>query len=78
MYALYYFVRNMAVFCSSGPAKISERKKKTRQTEREVGRQYQGIDRPGVLQVLEGGGEQRKLEKIACEAIPWCPNHPRS
>ena len=32
---------------------------KTRQTE-EVGRQHQGMDRPGVRQVPEGSGEQRK------------------
>ena len=46
--------------------------KKTRQTEEEVGRQYQGIDRPGVRQVPEGSGEQGKMEKtgykIICDA----------
>ena len=31
----------------------SERGKKTRQTEKEVGRQHQGMDRPGVYQVQE-------------------------
>ena len=41
------------VSCSSGLAKTilqrhSERGKKTRQTEEEVGRQHQGMDRPGV------------------------------
>ena len=52
---------------SSGQAKNhlarhSERRKKTRQaaTEEEVGRQHQGMDRPGVRQVPEGSGEQRK------------------
>ena len=30
---------------------------KTRQTEEEVGRQHQGMDRPGVRQVSEGSGE---------------------
>ena len=41
-------------------ARHSERGKKTRQTEEEVGRQHQGMDRPGVRQVPEGSGEQRK------------------
>ena len=41
--------------------------KKTRQTEEEVGRQHQGMDRPGVHQVPEGGGEEGKMEKSGCE-----------
>ena len=43
--------------------------KKTRQTEVEVGRQHQGMDRPGVRQVLEGSGEQRKVEEAGCKII---------
>ena len=39
-------------------ARHSERGKKTRQTEEEVGRQHQGMERPGVRQVPEGSGEQ--------------------
>ena len=39
-------------------ARHSERGKKTRQTEEEVERQYQGMDRPGVRQVPEGSGER--------------------
>ena len=40
--------------------KHSERgKKKTRRREEEVRRQHQGMDRPGVLQVPEGSGEQK-------------------
>ena len=35
-------------------ARHSERGKKTRQTEEEVGRQHQGMDGPGVRQVPEG------------------------
>ena len=38
----------------------SERGKKTRQIRKEVGRQHQGIDRPGVRQVQDGSGEQGK------------------
>ena len=59
-------------FIRSGPnhlAKHSERGKKTRQTEEEVGRQYQGMDRPGVRQVPEGSGEQGKMKKTGCKII---------
>ena len=41
-------------------ARHSERGKKTRQIEKEVGRQHQGMDRLGVRQVPEGNGEQKK------------------
>ena len=41
-------------------ARHIERGKKIRQTEEEVGRQHQGMDRPGVRQVPEGSGEQGK------------------
>ena len=47
--------------------RYSERGKKTRQTEEEVGKQHQGMDRPGFHQVPEGSGEQRKLEKTGCD-----------
>ena len=47
--------------------------KKTRQTEEEVGRQQQGLDRPGVRQVPEGRGEQGKMEKTGCEIICGAP-----
>ena len=50
-------------------ARDSERGKKTRQTEEEVGRQHQGMDRPGVRQVQEGSGEQGKMEETGCEII---------
>ena len=43
--------------------------KKTRQTEEEVGRQHQGMARPGVRQVSEGNGEQGKMEKTGCKII---------
>ena len=54
-------------------AKHSEREKKTRQTEEEVGRQHQGMDRPCVQQVPEGSGEQGKLEKTGCKIIFGAP-----
>ena len=47
--------------------------KKTRQTEEEVGRQHQGMDRPGVRQVPEGSGEQGKMEETGCENICGAP-----
>ena len=43
--------------------------KKTRQTEEEVGRQHQGMDRPGIHQVPEGSWEQRTMEETGCEVI---------
>ena len=54
-------------------ARHSERGKKTRQTEEEVGRQHQGLDRPGVRQVPEGSGEEEKLEKTGCKIICGAP-----
>ena len=51
----------------------SERGKKTRQTEEEVGRQHQGMDRPGVRQVPGGSGEQGKMEKTGCKIICGAP-----
>ena len=50
-------------------ARHSERGKKTRQTEEEMGRQHQGMDRPGVRHVPEGSGEQEKMEKNGWEII---------
>ena len=54
-------------------ARHSERGKKTRQTEDEVGTQHQGMDRPEVHQVPEGSGEQRKMEETGCEIICGAP-----
>ena len=54
-------------------ARHSERGKKTRQTEEEVGRQHQEMDRPGVRQVPEGSGEQEKMEKTGCKIICGAP-----
>ena len=54
-------------------ARHSERGKKTSQTEEEVGRQYQGMYRPGVRQIPEGSGEQGKKEKTGCKIIGGAP-----
>ena len=54
-------------------ARHSVKGKKTRQTEEEVGRQHQGIDRPGVRQVPEGSGEQEKMEETGCKIICDAP-----
>ena len=45
----------------------AKRGKKTRQTEEEVGRQHQGMDKPGVRQVPEDSGEQGEMEESGCE-----------
>ena len=42
-------------------------------TKEEVGRQHQGMDRPGVRQVPDGSGEQGKMEKTGCEIICGAP-----
>ena len=57
-------------------ARHSERGKKTGQTEEEVGRQHQGMDRPGVQQVPEGSGEEGKIKKTGCEIIFVAPTTP--
>ena len=54
-------------------ARHSERGKKTRQTVEELGRQHQGLDRPGVRQVPEGSGDQGKMEDTGCEIICGAP-----
>ena len=54
-------------------ARHSERGKTTRQTEEEVGRQHQGMNRPGVRQVPEGSGEQGKMEETGLETICGTP-----
>ena len=54
-------------------ARHSESRKKTTQTEEEVGRQHMGMDRPGVRQVPEGSGEHGKMEETCCEIIRGAP-----
>ena len=51
----------------------SERGKKTRQTKEKVGRQHQGVDKPGVRQVPEGSGEQGKMKETGCEIVCGVP-----
>ena len=38
-----------------------------------MGRQHQGMDRPGVRQVPEGSGEQGKMEKTGFKIICGAP-----
>ena len=54
-------------------ARLSERGEKTRQTEEKVGRQHQGMGRPGIRQVPEGSGKQGKMEETGCEIICGAP-----
>ena len=59
------------LFIGSGqnhPTRHSERGKKTRQTEEDVGRQHQGIDRPGVRQVPEEMEDREKWRKLAVKS----------
>ena len=44
-----------------------------KKAEENVGRQHQGMDRPGVHQVPEGSGEQRKMEKTGSKIICGVP-----
>ena len=57
-------------------ARHIEKEKKTRQTEKEVGRQHQGMDRPGVHQVPEISGEQGKWRKLVAKScvVPKRPS----
>ena len=59
-------------------ARHSERGKKTRQTEEEVGRKHQGMDKPGVRQVPEPRGHWRTGENGGhwLQNHLWCPNDP--
>ena len=65
---------------SSGLAKIilqgTVNGGRRQETEEEVGKQHQGMDRPRVCQVPEGSGEQRKLEETCCELICGAPMTP--
>ena len=56
-------------------ARHSERGKKTRQKEEEVGRQHQGMDRLRVRQVPEGSEEQKKkkMEETGFEIFCGAP-----
>ena len=45
----------------------------TRQREEVVERQRQGMNRPGVRQIPEGSGEQKKMEETGCEIICGAP-----
>ena len=54
-------------------ARHSKRGRKTRQTEEEVGKKHERMDRPGVRQVPRGNGEQGKMEKTGREIICGAP-----
>ena len=57
-------------------ARHSEREKKARQTEEEVGRQHQGMDKPGVPRVPEKYGEQRKKWRKLVVTSSVVPHRP--
>ena len=58
--------------CKNHLARHNESGKKKRQTE-EVGRQHREMNSPGVRQIPEGSGEQRKMEETGCEIICGAP-----
>ena len=60
-------------------ARHSERGKKTRQTEKEAGRQPQGMDRPGVCQVPEAVENREKWRKLIVKSsvVPQRPSRLR-
>ena len=66
------------VSCSSGLAKtilqgtVKGGRRQGRQEE-EVGRQHQGMDRPGVCQVPQGSGEQGTMEETGCKIFCGAP-----
>ena len=66
---------------SSGLAKIIlqgtvKGGRRKRQTDKEVGKHHQGMDRPGVRQIPEGSGEKRKMEETGREVICGAPTTP--
>ena len=58
--------------CQDHLARHSERGKKTRQTKEEVGRQHQGLDRPGFNRP-QRAVENGKMEKTGCKIICGAP-----
>ena len=87
LHSFVFFFENTSVGCTcllfirSGHnylARHSGREEKIKQTEEEVERQPQEVDRPGV-QALEDSGEHRKMEKnwfSVCEDICGASNNP--
>ena len=65
----YGYVSRSSGLAKKHLARHNEKGKKTRRTKEEVGRQHEGIDRPGVRQVPEGSEEQGKMEKTVCKVI---------
>ena len=63
----------LCIYTQNHLARHSERGKRTRRTKEEVGRQRQGMDRPGVRQVPEGNGEQGKMAKTGCKITCGAP-----
>ena len=56
------------VLCLSGKPRHSERGKKTKQSEEEVRRQHQGMDRPGARQVPVAVENREKWRKLVVKS----------
>ena len=56
-------------------ARCSDRREEDKADRKRVGRQHQGMDRPGVFQTPEGSGEQRKWRKLFVKSsvVPQWP-----
>ena len=51
----------------------SERSKKARKSEEEMGRKHQGMDGKGVWRFPEGSGRQGRMERYCCNIIGGAP-----
>ena len=65
---VWLLLRSSFVTGSSQLAFLFSWHKKTRRTKEEVGRQHQGMDRPGVRQVPNCSGEQGKWRKLVAKS----------
>ena len=64
-------------FIRSGQNHLARHSERGEKTKKEMGRQHQGMDRPGVRQVPEGSGGQGKMEETGCEIICGAASDPR-
>ena len=59
--------------CQDNHAKYSPRREKTRQTEKEMGRQHPGMDGLDTGRRHEESGETRGMEGAGCQVICGAP-----
>ena len=61
------------MLCKAGSSYTNSQRELRLRIVFEVGRQHQGMDRPGVRQVPESSVEQGKMEKTGCKIICGAP-----